>query len=416
MDGSRSRIWLDLDKVSQEAIVEGALSQEPVSGLTHNFYRYPARFSPLFARGAIEALSSTGDVVFDPFMGGGTVMVEAYRAGRIGVGTDISSLAHFISKVKTRPLSPEEGDEVRAWLQSTVQSNLSIRRAAERPTDYIARGYQKHLNTRQTWRLRKLLELFTASVAELPSQKHQAFARCIVLRVGQWALDGRREIPSFSQTRKRLLEVGNEMILDSIGLWRVVASVLGPDGTQLIAPICRHRSAIGIDEEQGFLPAAPKLVVTSPPYPGVYVTYHRWKIRGRLETAAPFWLAASLDGMGQSFYTMGDRRRPERPGLPAYWRQIREAYSSVRRLCSEDTVMVQLVGFSEPDEQLPLYLEAMGAAGYEECFLPDIDSHDGRLYRKVPNRKWYAAYQTTTEDTSREVVLFHRPAKPPIRP
>jgi hypothetical protein len=52
-------------------------NQQPVTGLTHNFYRYPGRFSPAFARAAIEALSRPGDVILDPFMGGGTTLVEA---------------------------------------------------------------------------------------------------------------------------------------------------------------------------------------------------------------------------------------------------------------------------------------------------------------------------------------------------
>jgi DNA modification methylase len=53
--------------------------QQPVmsvTGLTHNFYKYPARFSPSFARQIVLAFSSPGDLVFDPFMGGGTTLVE----------------------------------------------------------------------------------------------------------------------------------------------------------------------------------------------------------------------------------------------------------------------------------------------------------------------------------------------------
>src|SRR4051794_10309193 len=75
--------------------------QEPVNGFTHSFYKYPARFSPLFARQLILAFSQPGDVVFDPFMGGGTTLVEARALGRNAVGTDISSLAVFLSEVKT---------------------------------------------------------------------------------------------------------------------------------------------------------------------------------------------------------------------------------------------------------------------------------------------------------------------------
>ena len=59
------------------------------------------------------------------------------------------------------------------------------------------------------------------------------------------------------------------------------------------------RSAVGIEEEPEMLRRLPiKLVLTSPPYPGVHVLYHRWQVQGRRETPAPFWIvtAASLDG------------------------------------------------------------------------------------------------------------------------
>lgn len=72
-------------------LLEAIRCKEPVGGLTHEFYRYPARFSPKFARATIERFTSPGDVVFDPFMGSGTVLVEARAMARHGVGTDISS-------------------------------------------------------------------------------------------------------------------------------------------------------------------------------------------------------------------------------------------------------------------------------------------------------------------------------------
>ena len=61
--------------------------RKPIQGFTHNFYRYPACFSPELARTAIAAFTKPGDVIFDPFMGGGTTLVEARLLGRKGVGT-----------------------------------------------------------------------------------------------------------------------------------------------------------------------------------------------------------------------------------------------------------------------------------------------------------------------------------------
>jgi DNA modification methylase len=53
----------------QLRLIEAARDRSPVGGLTHNFYRYPARFSPRFVKVAIESLSNPGDLVVDPFMG-----------------------------------------------------------------------------------------------------------------------------------------------------------------------------------------------------------------------------------------------------------------------------------------------------------------------------------------------------------
>ncbi|HZL38426.1 MAG TPA: DNA methyltransferase [Tepidisphaeraceae bacterium] len=139
-----------------QAFVDAVRSRERVGGLSHSFYRYPARFSPLFARVAISAFSNPGDVVLDPFMGGGTTLVEARAAGRLAIGTDINSLAVFVSKVKTTALSNHDIEEVGAWVEA-LSSGLNLHRPAERDTAWMNRGYQKNISTRKTWPIRKLL-------------------------------------------------------------------------------------------------------------------------------------------------------------------------------------------------------------------------------------------------------------------
>jgi hypothetical protein len=159
-----------------------------------------------------------------------------------------------------------------------------------------------------------------------------------------------------------------------------------------------RRSAVGIEEDAGLRAMrAPRLVVTSPPYPGVHVLYHRWQIDGRKEAPVPFMIANKLDGSGLSYYTMGDRQYP---GLRTYFENIKSSMSSVAALTDADTIIVQMVAFSAPDWQLPRYLEAMEEAGLSEMFLPMLQNEgDGRLWRSVPGRRWYSAQRGYTPES-----------------
>lgn len=112
------------------SFLDAARDQSPVKGFTHNLYKYPARFSPVFARSAIEHFTSPGDTVLDPFVGGGTAMVEARLSGRNAFGSDISSLAVFLTRTKSIPLSNVDLQVVESWFQS-VPNQLNIHRAVE---------------------------------------------------------------------------------------------------------------------------------------------------------------------------------------------------------------------------------------------------------------------------------------------
>jgi hypothetical protein len=150
---------------------------------------------------------------------------------------------------------------------------------------------------------------------------------------------------------------------------------------------------------------APKLILTSPPYPGVYVLYHRWKIHARKETPLPYWIANSHDGRGLSHYILGPRLEPN---LTQYFSNLETSFSALARIADADTLFAQVVGFNEPDWQLPRYLSALEAAGLQEVTFDETATGDDcRLWRSVPGRRWFATHQSATDNTSREVVLFH---------
>lgn len=51
---------MELGRQAVLHLLESAADTSPVNGLTHNHYKYPARFSPLFVRALIQAFSHLG--------------------------------------------------------------------------------------------------------------------------------------------------------------------------------------------------------------------------------------------------------------------------------------------------------------------------------------------------------------------
>ncbi|MGD0058416.1 MAG: DNA methyltransferase [Verrucomicrobiia bacterium] len=376
-------------------------SKEPVAGLTHGFYRYPARFSPQFVRAAVEAFTKPGDTVFDPFMGGGTTLVEASALGRKAIGTDINHLAVFISRAKTTILSEADLLEVRIWAHTLIPE-LNLHNPSSPATEWVEQGYHRNISGRTTWPIRKTLELALARLQDLRTAEQCCFARCVLLKTAQWALDCRKEIPTAARFREKFLRNLRDM---SNGARAYKESVCRHRRSHE-KPLCLARSVVGIENDPAMSKKpAPALVLTSPPYPGVHVLYHRWQIQGRRETPAAYWIANGRDGSGTSFYTFGDRHEP---GLSTYFEQLRGAFQSIARVVSERTMVVQMVAFPDPAWQLPLYLDVMRDAGFVETKVPAFaNSEDGRIWRCVPNRKWYAD-QKGAIGASKEVVLFHR--------
>jgi len=371
----------------------------------HEYYRYPARFPPTFAAAAIEAFTAPGQLVLDPFAGGGTTLVEARLRGRPAVGSDLNPLAVFVSSVKTRPLSDRSLDAVLGWQAGLP--DLSHQDSSDESLDeWIDAGYLRNADDDEIVPVRQLLGSCLESLSELDEPGAADLARCAVLRSGQWALDMRSEIPAASALLDSLIGV----TVDMVAAGRTyAASVRKTDARYPLDGVRRRTQVV----EQG-LPGlaarlagkipAPALVLTSPPYPGVYVNYHRWKVRGRRETPAPYWLANRQDGNGLAYYTMA--ARSDRT-LATYFTKLESAFADVAKLCDRTTAVVQMVGFHDPATDLPRYLAAMHGAGFEEVRIPTLATNpDGRLWRSVPNRRWWAT-NAPEYRTAAEVVLVH---------
>jgi hypothetical protein len=374
-----------------DALLAAIATKDPISGSTHNFYRYPARFSPLFVREVISQYSSSGDAVLDPFMGGGTTIVEALSLGRKAVGLDINALAHFVTTVKTTPLSENDFSVLEKW-----STQLSSRSRKLRPTEAV-----RNLPPE----IQKLCSALKIQIDELPLERQRRFARCALLKTGQWAVDCKKTLPTPPTLLAQFLTNFQEM---TVGMREFTAachkeglknSHIRRSGNLLC------RSAIGLENEPKIKSASqPKLVVTSPPYPAVHILYHRWQVFGRKETPAPYWLANLNDGNTASFYTFGSRSAL---GLENYFGNIEESFRSIHKVIAPTALVVQMLAFSDTSSQLARYMTAMERAGFVEYEAQAIDLKK-RFWRSVPHRKWYC-HNGRQQDSAKEVVLFHRP-------
>lgn len=383
------------DAVHHLRIALQAASYSYTFGSTHGFYHYPARFSPDIARTAISLFSRAGDYVLDPFAGGGTAVIEGLSLGRRMVGIDLNALAHFITKVRTTPLSAGDEHAIVRWAERCAVRLASGDAVAWSP------GSAKNLPGAFRTFIGGSLEL----TGDLGSARQRAFARCVLLRLGQWALDCR----DFGAPRRCALAAKLPGLTDNMlgGLQEFVAAcravgVRKAEVTRRRLLLCRDTVGIQDDPRIRELEHRPTLVLTSPPYPGVHVLYHRWQYRGRKETAAPYWIANVPDGHYESYYTGGSRTPT---GRRRYFEMITGAFRSVRQVLDPGGLVVQLVGFSDTSAQLPQFLKAMEEAGFEE-WTPAEEEYK-RLGRHVPNRKWYAKLKGRL-DAASELLLFHR--------
>jgi DNA modification methylase len=74
----------------------------------HKLAPYIGGFPPALAHYFIQRFSDKGDIVLDPFSGGGTTPLQAALNARVGYGNDVFSYAYTLSKAKCNPIGDEE--------------------------------------------------------------------------------------------------------------------------------------------------------------------------------------------------------------------------------------------------------------------------------------------------------------------
>ncbi len=282
-----SQIAVALDVPTSEVAEEAARAH------VHGFHSYPAKMHPLTARRLIESFSDAGDVVLDPFCGSGTVLVEARLTNRRAIGVDANPLAVRLASRKLREGSEQERTALVEAARAAAAHADERRKAKAGPTrryggedletfdrhvllelDGVRAGIERTTDPK----LRADLELVLSSMLTKLSRRTSDTSNRELPRRIAAGFPSRLFVRKAEELARQLGEVA--LVMKNAP----PARVLEGDARELT----------GIEDR------SVNLIVTSPPYPGVYdyIAHHEVRLR---------WLGLRTDRFATN--EIGARRR-----------------------------------------------------------------------------------------------------------
>jgi len=243
-------------------------------GLTHGFHPYPGRFHPNLPRTLLPKTGGKETLVCDPFMGGGTTLVEAALCGMPAIGNDLNPIAVMVTRERTRPRTPKQAMAVTKMAENVAAQVEALRREKNAPRariprlDRLAPHYQPHLLAEfvQWQRLLQdlpdsaerdtLLAVFSSAVVKYSNRRSDSRGDTEPPRYPKGAVS-KFLVEKAKELTEAQVHFGNKL-RDQLRI-----RLLQEDGTML--PSLEWGSV--------------DMVLTSPPYPGTYDYFDHHQMR-----------------------------------------------------------------------------------------------------------------------------------------
>lgn len=328
----------DLDKFlglqTKEEAEDWDFAAEDTQGLTHGIHPYPARMIPQVARRLVERYSMEGRLVFDPFCGSGTVLVESILLKRNTVGNDINPLAILLTKVKTTALNPHELEQYVGKILTEVRARIERYRARKLNIDH-----KIEFPNMELWFKQNVIDelcLIREVVFEIDHPDVRDFFKIcfsnVVRRTSNIYREGDTFIKRMSpQALKKhnpdsYLEFKNSVIDGSRlmrDFWRVYSSLHPKPSIRIMSEDARH---VSLED------SAVNTIITSPPYGEERntISYTRWS------KLSSFWLGYSQnDIVKREKLTLGSGKQGNGISSPVLQSILKQVEKENKQLASE---------------------------------------------------------------------------------
>jgi hypothetical protein len=269
---------------------------------TQIFHPYPGRFHPQLPRLILGATAKKGQTLLDPFMGGGTALVEAMLAGLPAIGNDLNPVAVLVARERTRPRTPDQAGKVLAEAEriaAVVEALKKEQRPPRVQRPHLARlapEYPPHLFA-EMLQLIRLIDI-------LPAGDTRESLRAVFSSLAV-KYSNRRSDTSGEPNQARYPKGAVSRFFVSKTRELMEAQLELERGLPKPRPAVRL-----IEEDARLLPSLGwgevDLALTSPPYPGIYDYHEHHQLR--LD-----W----LDLPGERFREL--ELGPRREGSPGSW-------------------------------------------------------------------------------------------------
>lgn len=233
---------------------------------------YPAKFPIDLAINYVTKYTSSGETVYDPFVGSGTTLLASRVLGRKGFGTDVNHIAVLISSFKLLSLSVEDLNMLKAFIY-----NFSVN--AEKKINEIVPFHYTSIEHWFSDEAIKVLSTIKQEIEKIENNNQQLFCKLvfssIINIVSNQESDTRyAAVNKPNLTVSHIVEIFVKKFKSVLSLYEAYSKILGTT----------EENSVFLQDSQ-FCDKVIKtnsvdLILTSPPYPNTYdyYLYHKHRM------------------------------------------------------------------------------------------------------------------------------------------